>query len=103
MDSQLSTKSEDEPLDLAQMRDLLSLLKEFNVQGFTQGDFAITFARDLDPDLVSVNGRRVKSGDDDDEVEITGFSKPKQSLTGFRNPGLWQEQGGKPYSFTADS
>ena len=102
MDSQASTESEGGMVDLAQMRDLLALLKEFNVQGFTQGDFAITFARDLDPELVSVNGRRVKS-DDDDETEVTGFKRPVPALTGFKNPGLWASQGGKPYSFTADS
>lgn len=101
MDSLPNTISEDEPLDLAQMRDLLSLLKEFNVQGFTHGDFAVTFARDLDPDLVSVDGRPVRAGED--KQTVTGFSKPKQELAGFRNPSLWQEQGGKPYSFTADS
>lgn len=102
MDSQDSTQSEGGMVDLAQMRDLLSLLKEFNVQGFTQGDFAITFARDLDPDLVSVDGRRIKSKDDD-EMEVTGFKKPTAPLTGFKNPGLWAAQGGKPYSFTAES
>lgn len=88
-------------VDLAQMRDLLSLLREFNVQGFTQGDFAITFARDLDPDLISVDGRRIHK--DEEEVEVTGFKKPAPPPTGFKNPGLWREQGGKPYSFTADS
>ena len=83
------------------MRDLLTLLREFKVQGFTQGEFAITFARDLDEDLVSVDGKQVRRTDDEDEVEIVGFrEKTEARPSGFKHPGLWKDQGGKPYSFT---
>lgn len=94
----MDSEPESDTLDLAHLRDLLSLLREFKVQGYTQGDFAVTFARDLDPDLISVDGKLVKH---DVETEVTGFKKTQVDAhsSGFKHPSLWQSQGGKPYSF----
>lgn len=99
MDKEQPAEHDDEYLDLDHLRDLLTLLREFKVQGFTQGDFAVTLARDLDPDLISVDGKPVKPST---ETEVTGFKKAQPldpHMSGFKHPSLWQSQGGRPYSF----
>lgn len=82
-------------MDLSYWRDLLRLLKESGVQGFSRGDTAITFYRDWDPELVSVDGKEVKA---EQTHDVRGF-KPTKPESAFKNPTLWANQGGRPYSF----
>lgn len=83
-------------MDLAYWRDLLKLFKDMGVQGFSRGDTAITFYRDLDPELVSVDGRAVKT---EEKSEFVRGFKPTKPESAFKNPLLWIGQGGKPYTF----
>lgn len=86
------------PMDLAYLRDLLSLLSEFRVKGFTLGNLAVAFGQDeLDPPQV---GRTVEQ-----IVLDEGRSTSSRQVKGFdgqniwKHPALWQTQGGKPLKF----
>ena len=86
------------PLDLAYLRDLLSLLTEFEVRAFSLGNMAIAFPESkVDPPLV---GRTIEQVEADE-----GRSTSSRQVKGFdgnnlwKNPALWPVQGGRPLKF----
>lgn len=89
---------DDTPMDLAYLRDLLSLLSEFRVKGFTLGNLAVAFSEaEVDPPLV---GRTLE-----EVVVDENRSTSSRRVKGFdgknlwEHPSLWPTQAGRPLKF----
>lgn len=85
-------------IDLAYLRDLLGVLRDGRVTGFTLGNFAVAFAA---PDNGFVNlplaGRPVAKLVEDENQSISSASVAgfRHGGDGFRHPSLWPNQLGK--------
>lgn len=92
-----SPTSDDSGLDLAHLRDLLSLLQEKRVSTFQQdatGSLVIVFKEDGEgfapsalPAMVADDGHGTSNR------PVAGFER--KPAGGFRHPSLWSQQGGK--------
>jgi len=83
-------------LDLAHLRDLLGLLNEFRVAGFSAGGISVTFKAE-DESIVPLQGRtRTEAIKDEDASTsskvVSGFGERKD---GWHNPNLWPSQAGR--------
>lgn len=82
------------PVDLDFLRELLAVLNEGNVAGFSCGDLQVTFNGDRAPSI----GRSVKQVQADEDRTtssrpVGGFKSP------WHDPTLWADRGGSPLSF----
>lgn len=96
--SELIEAEEQTPMDLAYLRDLLSLLSEFRVKGFTLDNLAVAFSEaEVDPPLV---GRTIE-----EVVVDENRSTSSRRVRGFdgknlwEHPSLWPTQAGRPLKF----
>lgn len=87
-------------IDLAYLRDLLGVLRDSRVTGFTLGNFAVAFAADDGGDFANLPlaGRpKTKLVEDENQstssVPVAGFRGERGD--GFRHPSLWPGQMGK--------
>lgn len=87
-------------LDLAHLRDLLGLLSEFRVAGFSAGGISVTFKAEDEPTVPLLGRTRTEAIRDEDASTssrpIAGFSESKD---GWRNPNLWPSQAGRVLKF----
>lgn len=83
------------PVDVAELRHLLELLREFQVSGFQLGNMSISF---LEPDPYTETKRVGKHENDDGHStsnrRVAGFNGPP-----YRDPRLWAHQNGKSIKF----
>lgn len=86
-------------LDLAYLRDLLSLLQEKGVSGFTCPGFAVTFS-ESESEHVPAVGRTVEEvAQDEDRSTSSRRVKGFQDVSTWTHPSLWPAQGGKVLKF----
>jgi len=81
-------------IDVAELRDLLSMLKEFEVSAFQMGGMSVTFH---EPQNCGFTGSPKKLEDDGHSTStkrVEGFGGPV-----YRDPRLWAHQNGKSIKF----
>jgi len=105
-DSDQGFQSPDEvhAIDLAHLRDLLSLLKDMDVAAFSAGGVNVAF-RVPEPGEVRVPlaGRKLAQVLQDEDAStssrpVSGFNS-LEARDGFKNPNLWPGQGGRVLRF----
>ena len=93
-------------LDLAHLRDLLGLLNEFRVAGFSAGGISVTF-RAEDESIVPLQGRTRAEAIKDEDASTSsrvvsgfgGFADSANRKDGWHNPNLWPSQAGRVLKF----
>ena len=88
-------------MDIAHLRDLLSLLREHRVEAFSAGGLQVTF-KDDEVSLPLVGRSEVQVVEDESRStsskRVKGFSDT-ESTNIWDNPALWPAQGGRRLRF----
>lgn len=82
------------PLDLAYLRDLLSLLQDMDVSAFSAGGLTVTFRDRAGLRLPDTKPANLVRGAEPVE-DAAEFLKRDPAPDGWRNPALWPAQNGK--------
>lgn len=89
-------------LDLAYLRDLLSILNTHKVAGFSGSGIQVTFQEET-PWVETTKANGATREDEDRSTSskrVSGFSSERRD--GFHHPSLWQSQNGKILRFNGD-
>lgn len=90
-------------MDLAYLRDLLSLLSEYKVQAFVRNGMQIAFREEAEPVMMSKRIAEAAESDDGGATSarrVGGFNPAAPSS--FRHSKLWQGQNGKVLNFMGE-
>jgi hypothetical protein len=84
------------------LRDLLKILNEHKVAGFSGGDIQVTFQEETPTGWTTVKGTSQEDEDRSTSSRQVGGFKAGASRDGFMHPSLWQGQNGKILRFNGD-
>lgn len=96
MEPTATPETETELVDIAHLRDLLSMLRDLDVAQFSAGGIQVVFHEKPEPIFTPAAAKKM--------VEDDGHSTSNRRVEGFangsfRDPALWASQGGKVLQF----
>lgn len=98
-----ASKDGGDPVDLAYLRDLLSILNEHKVAGFSGAGIQVTFQDDTPWAGSGGSAKPAITAEDENHStsskRVGGFATARD---GFHHPSLWQNQNGKFLRFNGD-